>query len=166
MDMKIRTWTARSHSDYEARVQPKIHALFSSLDENSSHVEEAIAEAVHGLMGEQEAETVIRIVLIAQDLRFLLRSAQGAFPSAAVYQHVQNAAKDEQICTRTWKIFAEQQPKHQRIWRILAPVEFACVDLSGKKVTLLFRRPFACGVQRTIGALAQRLHIEHEEIIY
>lgn len=165
-EMRIQTWTARSLRDYEARVQPKIHALLSSLGGNSIYAELSIAESLRGLIGEREAETVIRAILIEHDLRFVLRSEWGEFPSDMVHRRVRDFAKDEQINMLAWQTFADMKPEHRNIWRILAPVELACLDMSGKKITLLFRHPFERKIHRTIGELAQSLRIEQEEIIY
>ena len=76
-EMRIWTWTARNWSDYEMRVQPKIHALLSSLGGNSMYAELSIAEVLRGLIGMRDAEVLIRAVLIEHDLRFILRSERG-----------------------------------------------------------------------------------------
>ena len=165
-EMRIRTWTARNWSDYEMRVQPKIHALLSSLGGNSMYAELSIAEVLRGLIGMRDAEVLIRAVLIEHDLRFILRSERGEFPADAVWHRVCDFAKDEKVNALLWQSFVEMQPQHRNIWRILAPVEFACLDMSGKKVTLLFRHPFESKIQRKIGELAKKLRIEREEIIY
>lgn len=165
-EMRIRTWTARNWSDYEMRVQPKIHALLSSLGGNSMYAELSIAEVLRGLIGMRDAEALIRAVLIEHDLRFILRAERGEFPADAVRRWVHSFAKDAKINALAWQTFAEMQPEHRNIWRILAPVECACLDMSGKKVTLLFRHPFESKIQRSIGELAQNMRIEHEEIIY
>lgn len=165
-EMRIRTWTARSRADYELRVQPKIHTLLSSLGGNSMYAELSIAEALRLLIGEQEADVLIRVIMIEHDLRFVLRSECGTFPANTVRRRVHSFAKDAKINALAWQTFAEMQPEHRNIWRILAPVECACLDMSGKKVTLLFRHPFESKIQRSIGELAQNMRIEHEEIIY
>lgn len=165
-DMRIRTWTARNWGDYETRVQSKIHALLSSLGGNSIYAELSIAEALRALIGARDAEVLIRAILIERDLRFILHSEWGEFPTDAVCRHVRAFVKDEKIKILLWQTFADMKPEHRNIWRILAPVELACLDVSGKKVTLLFRYPFESKIQRTIGELAQNLRIERDEIIY
>lgn len=165
-EMKILTWTANSMEDYTVRVQPKIHVMLSSLGKNSVHAGTSIIEALHLLIGAQQTEVSMRAILIAQDLRFILHAAQGAFPTEALYQQICILAKNEEVKRLSWQTFAKRQPAHSPIFRILVPVEYACFDVSGKKITLLFQHPFKRSNRCTVAGLVQKLHIERKEIIY
>ena len=150
-EMRIRTWTAHGWDDYAARVQPKMHEFFSSLGGNSIYAELSVAAALRCLVGIRQADVCIRAAVIANDLRLVLRCAEGAFPAEAVYQHV---------CE-----FAYGHKEHRPAGQIFMPVKFACVDRSGKKVTLLFQHPFVKRSRQSLGTLAGRLRMEHEAII-
>ena len=161
-EMRIRTWTAHGWDDYAARVQPKMHEFFSSLGGNSIYAELSVDAALRCLVGSRYVDVSIRTAVIANDLRIVLRCAEGIFPAEAVCRYVRECADGR----REPRPVTELPPMHRNIWRILMPVKFACVDRSGKKVTLLFRHPFESKIQRSIGELAQNMRIEHEEIIY
>jgi len=160
-EMRIRTWTAHGWDDYSARVQPKMHAFFSSLGGNSIYAELSVDAALRCLVGAQHVDVSIRAAVIANDLRIVLRCAEGTFPAEAVYRYVRECADGR----RAQRPVTELPPEHRNIWRILMPVKLACVDRSGKKVTLLFQHPFMRNVRQSLGALAWRLRMEHEAMI-
>lgn len=153
--------------EIEAQVAP---VITKTIQDENKHFLKAIHEAVRNAAayGRAAEKTwiVLRLLINDKDVKVQIKADNQPFDVRRFQQRLQRLAKDEHFGQMDWQDYVRNE-KGRGFWKMLSAVEYLCMDVSGKMLTLCAKRPFKPQhIQSRIRILVSRFYLEKNGVIF
>lgn len=150
-----------------AQIEPILHR---TVQDANQHFLTAIHEAVrnaaaYGRIAEKTWIT-LRLLVNDGDVKAQIKAENQPFDVRRFRQGLQRLAMDARLGKMDWQDYVKGR-KGQGFWKMLMAVEYLCVDVTGRQITLCAKRPFKENqIQNRISVLVARFYLEKNGVIF